>query len=104
MAIRFEESIEELQALLKTAGLKGKWEDDGQGKHTFRSNDGGVLNWWPTRGTVQLQGQDKAKSRLEKALRGEGAKAKGEFEQRTPSAQHQPKHIFIVHGHDSDAR
>ena len=47
MSNKFEGTIEELQVLIEAAGLKGDWEDDGQGKHTFRSRDGGVLNWWP---------------------------------------------------------
>jgi len=104
MANKYEGTIEELQALLKTAGLKGKWEDDGQGKHTFRSGDGGVLNWWPSKGTVQLQGQEKAKSKLANAIAGGTATTAGDAAQPVAVAPHTPKHIFIVHGHDSDAR
>ena len=104
MANKFEGTIEELQAQVKAAGLKGKWEDDGQGKHTFRSGDGGVLNWWPSKGTIQIQGQDKAKAKLEKAIAGETATTVGETVQPTPATPQIPKHIFIVHGHDSEAR
>ncbi|MGB7769999.1 MAG: nucleotide-binding protein [Verrucomicrobiia bacterium] len=104
MANKYEGTIEELQALLKAAGLKGKWEDDGQGKHTFRSSDGGVLNWWPSKGTVQLQGQEKAKSKLANAIAGGTATTAGDAAQPVAVAPHTPKHIFIVHGHDSDAR
>lgn len=104
MANKFEGTIEELQVLVKSAGLKGKWENDGQGKHIFRSNDGGVLNWWPSKGTVQLQGIDKAKSKLEKAIARGTATSAAEAAQAPTVAPHIPKHIFIVHGHDSDAR
>jgi predicted nucleotide-binding protein len=104
MANKFEDTIEELQALVKAAGLKGKWEDDGQGKHTFRSGDGGVLNWWPSKGTVQLQGQEKAKAKLNKAIAGDAGTTVGEVAKADPPSPHVPKHIFIVHGHDSDAR
>ncbi|HEU5070423.1 MAG TPA: nucleotide-binding protein [Verrucomicrobiae bacterium] len=104
MANKFEGTIEELQALVKAAGIKGKWEDDGQGKHTFRSSDGGVLNWWTSRGTVQLQGQDKAKQKLEKAIAGGAELTTGQETQPAAAGKQQPKHIFIVHGHDSDAR
>lgn len=104
MANKFEGTIEELQALVKTAGIKGKWEDDGQGKHTFRSSDAGVLNWWTSKGTVQLQGQDKAKLKLEKAIAGGTADTAGTATQVGASNVQKPKHIFIVHGHDSIAR
>jgi predicted nucleotide-binding protein len=104
MANRFEGTIEELQALVKAAGIKGKWEDDAQGKQTFRSGEGGVLNWWPSKGTIQLQGQDKARAKLNKAIAGDAGTNVGEVAKPTPPSPHTPKHIFIVHGHDSDAR
>src|SRR5258708_2982657 len=71
---------------------------------TFRSCDGGLLNWWPSKGTVQLQGAVKAKSKLEKAITGGAATTTGEAAQPSPFPPHRPKHIFVVHGHDSDAR
>lgn len=104
MANKFEGSIEELQTQVKVAGLNGKWSDDGQGKHTFRSSDGGVLNWWPSKGTIQVQGQGKAKAKLEKAIAEGATSATGEAAQPVPDVPHLPKHIFIVHGHDSEAR
>jgi predicted nucleotide-binding protein len=104
MAIKHEGTIEELQTLLKTAGLKGKWEDDGQGKHTFRSSDGGVLNFWQSKGTVQIQGQEKAKLKLSNAIATGATTAAGEVAQAVPVDSRPLKHIFIVHGHDSDAR
>src|SRR5258707_7815666 len=104
MANKFDGTIEELQVLVKSAGLKGKWEDDGQGKCIFRSNDGGVLNWWPSKGTIQLQGIGNAKSKLEKAIVEGTATTAGQTAQPAPLVPHSPKHIFIVHGHDSDAR
>jgi predicted nucleotide-binding protein len=104
MAIKHEGTIEELESLLKTAGLKGKWEDDGQGKHTFRSSDGGVLNFWPSKGTVQIQGQEKAKLKLSNAIATGTTTAAGEVAQAVPIDPQPLKHIFIVHGHDSDAR
>jgi len=104
MPNKFEGSIEELLALIKNAGIKGKWEDDGQGKHTFRSGDGGVLNWWPSRGTINLQGQDKAKSKLEKAIAATAVTPSVEVVVRMGGSEPTGKQIFIVHGHDSDAR
>lgn len=104
MATKFEGEIGEFQALLRAAGVQGKWEDDAQGKHTFRSSDGGVLNWWPAKGTVQFQGQEKARMKLENAVIGVPPGSTGQPMPVTAGVPELPKHIFIVHGHDSEAR
>jgi predicted nucleotide-binding protein len=102
MANKFEGTIEKLQMLISVAGLKGKWEDDGQRKHTFRSSDGGILNWWQSSGTVQVQGQEKAKAKLGEAIEG-GAIVSSREAAPALVAPQIPKQIFIVHGHDSEA-
>lgn len=104
MASKFEGTLEKLQMLISVAGLKGKWEDDGHGKHTFRASEGGVLNWWQSSGTVQLQGQEKAKAKLSEALTGSAIVASEEAAKPAMVAAELPKQIFIVHGHDSEAR
>lgn len=104
MAKKFRGTIDELQSLIRVAGIPGEWDDDRQGRHSFRSKDGGVLNWWPSTGTISPQGEANAKARLETAL---AAPADGQAAgavTSTQSAARKPKHIFIVHGHDSDAR
>jgi len=100
MAIKHKGSLDELKA--KIAGITGAWSEDGSGKQTFRSQEGGVLNWWPSSGTIQVQGQDPAKSILELALSGEiqPIPASGSSAPATAT----PRQIFIVHGHDADAR
>jgi predicted nucleotide-binding protein len=104
MANKFEGTLEKLQMLISVAGLKGGWEDDGHGKHTFRSSDGGVLNWWESSGTVQLQGQDKARTKIGEAISESAIITSGEAAQSAMIAAPIPKQIFIVHGHDSEAR
>jgi len=104
MSKKFRGTIEELQSLIQNAHIRGDWDDGGQGKHSFRSKDAGVLNWWPSTGTLNLQGPADAKARLEAAL---AAPSIGQTSGVTIPAQavaRKPKHIFIVHGHDSDAR
>src|SRR6266704_762400 len=93
MANKFEGTIEKLQMLISVAGLKGKWEDDGQGKHTFRSSDGGVLNWWESSGTVQLQGQEKARAKIGEAIAGGATITSGEAAQPAMVAAQIPKQI-----------
>jgi hypothetical protein len=65
MVHKFNGTFNELQELIKSAGLSGKWKDRGQVNHRFRSNDGGVLSWWPSNGSIQIQGQNAARMKLE---------------------------------------
>lgn len=98
MSNKFNGSIEELKGLM--AIVPGDWLEDGNGKHTFRTKDGGVMNWWPSKGTVNLQGNETGKAKIQAAL---GATSEG-----VPAASAKPasqnRQIFIVHGHDSEAR
>src|SRR5258706_1757260 len=90
-----------LRAFVEKSGFDGDWSD-GPGKYVFRSRNGAILNWWGAHGTVQFQGEPTDRSRLE-AIFGDGAS----LSERVNSvpAQAQEKHqIFIVHGHDTDAR
>lgn len=104
MPKKFRGTIEELQSLVRAAGIAGDWDDDGQGKRSFRSKDGGVLNWWPLKGTINVQGAADARERLEAAIASPlASQIPGVIPTGKPAAR-EPKHIFIVHGHDSDAR
>ncbi len=104
MPKKFRGTLEELQALVREAGIAGEWNDDGQGKHSFRSKDGGVLNWWPLKSTINVQGAPDAKGRLEAALSSPLADQIPSATAIRKSTGREPHHIFIVHGHDSDAR
>jgi predicted nucleotide-binding protein len=101
MANKFKGSLDELKAHIEAAGIQGAWSEDSQGKHTFRSHGGGVLNWWPGTGTVQLQGQADAKAALEQAYSGAVPTVAAKP---AVAASKPPRQIFIVHGHDSEAR
>jgi predicted nucleotide-binding protein len=101
MAEKFRGTVEELKAAVQAAGIHGTWSDDGQGKFAFRSRDGGVLNFWPSRGTLQLQGNDHAKKALEAVLSSNSEKQSFTAK---PKSGRKLQHIFIVHGHDTEAR
>src|SRR4051812_36751500 len=98
MPPKFKGALEDLQKLLTEAGVEGQWKDDGQGKVTFRTEEGGVMNWWPGTGTINVQGSIQAKSELEQALSGVD-KAPQKKRPSKPAAKSQSQ-IFIVHGHD----
>jgi hypothetical protein len=64
MATKFKGSIDELKAHLDAASIGGKWSGEGQAKWSFRSDDGGILNRWPSTGTIQAQGKEDARAAL----------------------------------------
>ena len=99
MADKYHGTIDELKKYIAAAGMEGDWKSI-EGKHSFRSKDGGILNWWTSNGTVQCQGSAEAKKRLQSALENiaKNAVASGK------SQGHHGKQIFIVHGHDMEAR
>lgn len=103
MANKFEGTIDELKEKVEQAGISGDWEDDGNGKHTFRDKRG-VLNWWSSTGTINFQGSSDAKARLEAVF--EDSTEEQSFPDKSsdqaPPSSH--KQIFIVHGHDEEAR
>jgi len=101
MADKFHGTIEELQALVKQAGYDGAWAEVGNGQHQFKAKDGAVLNWWPTKGTLQFQGPIKPRDLFRAAVEPllSGATSHGSM----GAAATQPQ-IFVVHGHDKEAR
>jgi predicted nucleotide-binding protein len=98
LASKFKGSIESLKSLIQTAGLTGKWIERSQGPYTFTSDDGGILNFWRSTGTIQYQGNDAAKAALESAVTGPAPPPPAAL------AAVAAQQIFIVHGHDTDAR
>ncbi|GGO89745.1 TIR domain-containing protein [Stakelama pacifica] len=98
---KFHGSIDELKTAIDSCGLVGAWTDNAKANnHSFRGRTGEILNWWPSKGTIQFQGQNQDAFRisLQAALNGNGSM--------TPSAVAvaASAKIFLVHGHDRDAR
>ncbi|MCU1264553.1 MAG: hypothetical protein JWM21_871 [Acidobacteria bacterium] len=101
---RFTENIDELKRLIELAGFAGTWTDLEQGKYVFRSTSGAVLSWWPSTGTVQIQGRDDATRSLKDAVFGAKAQELTSVAPVSAVSVETPSQIFIVHGHDTDAR
>lgn len=100
---KFKGSVEELKD--RVAGISGEWSEDPAGKHTFRASSGAILNFWPSRGTLQFQGQRDAIPELESMV-ADGKVGIIEHPQNAAvqgNTQGKQK-IFIVHGHDTEAR
>lgn len=121
----YKGSINVLKKCLKSAGIFGDWsEENRSGKQIFRSESGGILNWWPSKGTVNFQGKDSGIRELERAfsqleqrngvrpkvkataIRNEAVErpaVKPKEKPIDPGAATQGRRIFVVHGYDTDA-
>lgn len=96
---QFHGTIEELKALIETCGLAGEWSERPEnGLHCYRAKTGEILNWWPSKGTVQIQGKnpDDFRDKL--------ANASGTPTAPKPVSTTATAKIFLVHGHDREAR
>ena len=105
MAVNFEGSAEELMAKVAAAGVAGVWTSDENGKHSFRSKKGGILNFWPSKGTLQFQGKSGVRAELEAIFSGqmELAMPSGSAHAAPKKVPDRPTKIFVVHGHDTTA-
>lgn len=98
---KFFEGIDALVALVEQSGQKGTWSEN-NGCHSFRSHRGGVLNFWPATSTVMVQGKSPGKDELE-AILDETTPAIA-APAKTVGAESLSKKVFVVYGHDKDAR
>ena len=58
MTIKFYGTFQELSKIVESSGYRGAWSPDApEGKPTFRFNNGAVLNWWASSGSLQFQGK-----------------------------------------------
>lgn len=100
MAIEFHDGADALKDLVASRGLKGEWAEDEDGRFSFRSQRGGVLNYWPHKGTVQFQGKADPKAELEAIF----SPSDTVFSAVKKDKQKDGKtKIFVVHGHDMNA-
>ena len=65
MRMKFSRTFEELKDELKE--INGSWTDKGNTK-VFRTQSGGILNWYETTGTILFQGKEKPKEELEEQV------------------------------------
>ena len=119
---KYRGEFTDLQGLVSELKYSGQWADD-NGKKVFRSDDGAVLNWWPSTGTIQFQGKSEVRNRLENgisslvALSGvESAistlslakpspnDSSSTTESILPSTSIDSSSVFVVYGHDVTAR
>lgn len=99
--LQFFGTIENLRDLLSGAGIEGEWIDKGQNGHCFKERTGSSINWWPSKGTLMVQGAEPGKSTMEMRIR---ALLDGEIITAKQAQVGMSGRIFVVHGHDKSAR
>ena len=118
---KFRGDFAELEVRVSALGYVGEWSED-DGKRVFRSEDGAILNWWPSTGTLQVQGPKVTSTKLREALSGSLADAPptsvepgsraadGDSPFQSPNADptstssgQESKRVFVVYGHDDVA-
>lgn len=100
MKKQFHGTIEELKSAVEACKLVGEWkENEANKQHNFRARTGEILNWWHSKGTIQIQGKNKDIFELAIAPYLEGLEIAPQI-----TTEKDDKKIFIVHGHDRDAR
>ena len=98
----------ELQTVVSELGYKGQWSER-NGKKVFRSEDKAILNWWPSSGTLQAQGPEALRKKLEEAITMAlpGATSTTTSTTTVVTKNHsveQSEKVFVVYGHDEGAR
>ena len=118
---KFHGEYGELETRVTALGYVGQWTLD-NGKRIFRSEDGAILNWWASTGTLQFQGPKIPRNKLEAALSNslsESAPVRGDTDSNDadapsggqspstnptiPASGDESKKVFVVYGHDETA-
>jgi len=68
MAKKMKVSVEQLKKVVEMTGASGEWQDKGNGHWQFRCNDGAILNWWQSSGTISYQGPQTEKQEFEQIV------------------------------------
>lgn len=66
---KFSGSYRVLQEMIGSTMIPGQWINSYGGQKQFRTEAGGILNWWPSTGTINFQGKERPKAELEVAMR-----------------------------------
>jgi predicted nucleotide-binding protein len=112
MQKKFLGTTEDYKKAIMSLKQKGSFEDTSGNTIRYRTADGGIILWYPTTGTINVQGNDIAKKRLEElidqidfatlTLTESDGFEEAVAEQMTNVGRETK--IFLVHGHDSLAR
>jgi hypothetical protein len=68
MSLRFRGSFNKLNKYVSHVDSRGDWRDLKYHCKQYRTDDGGILNWWAKSGKILFQGHGQAASKFEQAL------------------------------------
>ncbi|MBT3199075.1 MAG: cytidine deaminase [Phycisphaerales bacterium] len=68
MGHRFTGTYEELKNKLDILQPGGEWQDVNENQKQFRHQNGGVINWYPSTGSLNFQGKSEGRNELEKQV------------------------------------
>lgn len=66
--MRFDGTFEELKIKLESILPAGEWRVINENQHQFKTLGKGILNWYPTTGTIHFQGKPHAASKLQEMV------------------------------------
>lgn len=112
--MKHQGSFEDLQTIVRSVGFNITEVNDSGNRKQIRTEEGAILNWFASTGTLQFQGKQVPMQRLQEGI----ATYTGSAPLPTPSAtttetaeptapssyNTENKKVFVVHGHDSVAR
>jgi hypothetical protein len=91
MTTRFSGTIEELKAKLNSLGPVELWTQINPNQHQFRHPNGGLMNWFPSTGSINFQGKpigrDELQAQVEELLQRQGATISATTESVEPITQ-----------------
>ena len=106
---KFLGAEDEFKVLIESVEKKGKWEDFAMGLR-YKTVDGGIIQWYKSTGTIQIQGETNARARIQKNMENvepddvktaSPAPSTHSIEKKVKKIDSK---IFVVHGHDSTSR
>ena len=62
---KFHGTFTDLLNCIQTMGYEVRWKDEGENLCVVRTMDGGVVNWWKSTRTIQFQGIEQVKNKLQ---------------------------------------
>src|SRR5438034_9878164 len=68
MPIHFGGEYDDLKRIVASLKVAGEWSEPTKGCVQFRARDGAIFNWYLTTGTINFQGPDPAKTKLQGKL------------------------------------
>ncbi|MCO1372482.1 hypothetical protein L0Z42_18455 [Burkholderia multivorans] len=107
--MKFKGTQETIEEKIQSLGYQYEVKAAGSGIQ-FRTTDGAVLNWYPSTGTINFQGDASASAKLNEKLEPLLSGGGGSTQTASPVAVVAPAKVeakgkvFVVHGHDQTSR